>query len=106
MKEFEDKVAVITGAASGIGRGIAERCAQEGMKLVLADVEETALAQTQQELQATGATTIAVQADVSKAEDVEALAQKALNSFGTVHLLFNNAGVAFRKVTSRVSKCF
>jgi len=93
MQEFKDKVAVITGAASGIGRGIAERCAQEGMKLVLADVEETALAQAEQELQTAGATTITVRTDVSKASDVEELAQKALDAFGAVHLLFNNAGV-------------
>jgi NAD(P)-dependent dehydrogenase (short-subunit alcohol dehydrogenase family) len=93
MQEFKDKVAVITGAASGIGRGIAERCAQEGMKLVLADVEKTALAQTEQELRIAGATTIAVQTDVSKAKDIEELAQKALESFGAVHLLFNNAGI-------------
>lgn len=93
MQEFKDKVAVITGAASGIGRGIAERCAQEGMKLVLADVEETALTQTERELQSAGARTISVRTDVSKAKDIEELAQKALESFGAVHLLFNNAGV-------------
>ena len=50
MKEFKDKVAVITGAASGIGRGLANRCAHEGMKLVLADVEEEALSETEKEL--------------------------------------------------------
>lgn len=93
MQEFKDKVAVITGAASGIGRGIAERCAEEGMKLVLADVEESALALAEQELRAAGAITLAVRTDVSKAQDVEELAQKALQAFGAVHLLFNNAGV-------------
>lgn len=93
MKEFKDKVAVITGAASGIGRGIAERCVQEGMKVVLADVEEAALAQTEQELRATHATVLAVQTDVSRASDIEALAQKTLKAFGAVHLLVNNAGV-------------
>lgn len=93
MKEFKDKVAVITGAACGIGRGIAERCTQEGMKVVLADVEEQALARTEQDLRATGATVLAVRTDVSRAGDVEALAQKTLHAFGAVHLLFNNAGV-------------
>jgi NAD(P)-dependent dehydrogenase (short-subunit alcohol dehydrogenase family) len=93
MKEFKGKVAVVTGAASGIGYGIAERCAQEGMRVVLADVEESALAQAEQELRATGATVIAVQIDVSKASDIEVLAQKTLNAFGAVHLLINNAGV-------------
>jgi NAD(P)-dependent dehydrogenase (short-subunit alcohol dehydrogenase family) len=93
MKEFKDKIAVITGAASGIGRGIAERCVQEGMKVVLADVEEPALAQTEQELRSAGATVLAVKTDVSSAADVEALAQKSIDAFGEVHLLFNNAGV-------------
>lgn len=93
MKEFRDKVAVITGAASGIGRGIAERCAQEGMKVVLADVEEAALAQTKQELRAAHATVLAVRTDVSRASDIETLAQKTLKVFGAVHLLVNNAGV-------------
>jgi NAD(P)-dependent dehydrogenase (short-subunit alcohol dehydrogenase family) len=93
MKEFTGKVAVVTGAASGIGRGLAERCAREGMKVVLADVDETALAEAERELKEAGAEVIAVRTDVSKAEDVEALAQSALGAFGAVHLLFNNAGV-------------
>ena len=93
MKEFKGKVAVVTGAASGIGRAIAERCAQEGMNVVLADVEEPALVQTEQELRAGGATVLAVRTDVSKAGDVESLAQKTVDAFGAVHVLFNNAGV-------------
>lgn len=76
MKEFNDKIAVVTGAASGIGRAMAERCVQEGMKVVLADVEEQALAQTEQELRATGGTVLAVRTDVSKAVEVERLAHK------------------------------
>ena len=93
MKEFKDKVAVVTGAASGIGRGMAERCAQEGMRVVLADIEQAALHLAEQELHSTGATVLAVLTDVSKAGDVKALAQKTLDTFGAVHLLFNNAGV-------------
>jgi NAD(P)-dependent dehydrogenase (short-subunit alcohol dehydrogenase family) len=93
MKEFEDKVAVITGAASGIGRALADRCVQEGMKVVLADVEVEALTKTGASLQASGATVLAVRTDVSQARDVEALAQKTLEVFGAVHLLCNNAGV-------------
>jgi len=93
MKEFKDKVAVITGAASGIGRALAEHCAQEGTKVVLADVEEAALAQAEQELRANGATVLAVRTDVSRAGDIEALAQQTLKAFGAVHLLVNNAGV-------------
>jgi NAD(P)-dependent dehydrogenase (short-subunit alcohol dehydrogenase family) len=94
MKDFEGKVAVITGAASGIGRGIAEHCAQKEMKVVLADIEEGALRQAEQELRSAGATVLSVRTDVSRASDVEALAQKTLGTFGGVHLLFNNAGVS------------
>ncbi len=94
MKEFKDKVAVITGAASGIGLGIARRAAKEGMKVVLADIEAECLSQTEEELKSSGASVISVLTDVSKAEDVEALAQKTLDAFGEVHLLCNNAGVA------------
>ncbi len=93
MKEFRDKVAVVTGAASGIGKAIAERCVREGMKTVLADIEAPALAQAEQDLKAKGAAVLAVPTDVSKAADVAALARKTLEAFGAVHLLFNNAGV-------------
>ncbi|MEE9284693.1 MAG: SDR family NAD(P)-dependent oxidoreductase [Dehalococcoidia bacterium] len=93
MKDLKGKVAVITGAASGIGRALAQRSAGEGMKVVLADVEEEALATAERELKAGGATALAVRTDVSRAEDVEALAQKAFDAFGGVHLLCNNAGV-------------
>jgi NAD(P)-dependent dehydrogenase (short-subunit alcohol dehydrogenase family) len=94
MKEFQDKVAVITGAASGIGRGIAERCVGEGMKVVLADIDEANLTKAETELKAPGATVLGVRTDVSKRSDVEKLARHALDAFGQVHLLFNNAGVA------------
>ncbi len=93
MKDFQDKVAVVTGAASGIGRALAERCAQEGMKVVLADVEESALKQAEEELKASGAQVLAVRTDVSQADEVEALAKITFDTFGAVHLLFNNAGV-------------
>ena len=94
MKEFKGKVAVITGAASGIGRGIAERCVQEGMKVVLADIEEIALNQTEKDLRTSNGSIMAIRTDVSQARDIEFLAQKTIDSFGAVHLLFNNAGVA------------
>jgi NAD(P)-dependent dehydrogenase (short-subunit alcohol dehydrogenase family) len=94
MKEFTGKVAVITGGASGIGRAIADHSVREGMKVVLADVEEIALAKAEEELKAAGATILAVRADVSKREDVEMLAKRSFDVFGQVQLLFNNAGVA------------
>jgi NAD(P)-dependent dehydrogenase (short-subunit alcohol dehydrogenase family) len=96
MKEFKGKVAVITGGASGIGRGIAERCVSEGMKVVLADIDEANLTKAETELKTKGGTVLGVRTDVSKRSDVELLARQALDAFGQVHLLFNNAGVAAR----------
>lgn len=93
MKYFIDKVVVITGAASGIGQAIAERCADEGMKIVLADVEKTALVKTEKALKAKGAEVLSVLTDVSKANDVETLAKKTVDKFGQVDLLVNNAGI-------------
>ena len=93
MKEFKDKVAVITGAASGIGRALAERCVGAGMKVVLADVDEANLTKAETELKTAGGSVLAVRTDVSKRSDVEQLARQTLDTFGQVHLLFNNAGV-------------
>ena len=86
-------VAVITGAASGIGRGLAERFAAEGMKVVLADVEEEPLARLEADLQAKGATVLTIRTDVSNAAAVENFAARTLDAFGAVHILCNNAGV-------------
>jgi len=93
MNELAERVAVVTSGASGIGRGMAEAFAAEGMKLVLADIEEGALAQASAELAAEGAEVIGVECDVSKADAVEALRDRALSQFGAVHVLCNNAGV-------------
>ena len=94
MQTFANKVAVITGAASGIGRAIAERCVDEGMKVVLADIEVEALTATAAALRAQGATVLAVPTDVADAAAVAALAEQTIATFGAVHLLCNNAGVA------------
>lgn len=94
MDSLSGKIAVITGAASGIGRALAQRCAAEKMNVVLADIEEKALAECAAALQAQGATVLAVRTDVAKADEVETLAQRTLAAFGAVHLLCNNAGVA------------
>jgi len=93
MKEFKDKVAVITGAASGIGRAIAERFAAEDMKIVLADVEEEALIDTEKEMRRKGANVKGVITDVANAKEVQSLARKTIEEFGAVHILCNNAGV-------------
>ena len=93
MKDFKGKVAVVTGASSGIGRALAERCAKEGMKVVLAGINAENLNKAEQVLSAKGATVLSVPTDVSKLADIEALAQKTLNTYGAVHILFNNAGV-------------
>ena len=93
MKELKDKVAVVTGAASGIGRALAERLAEEGMKVVLADIEQGALDEAEGAFKAKGASVLAVRCDVSKADDVEALAKATVDEFGAVHVVCNNAGV-------------
>ena len=86
--DLEGKVAVVTGGASGIGKGIAEALKNEGVELVIADIEDGALQRTAEELGATG-----IQTDVSSAESVGALATEVVERFGTAHVLVNNAGI-------------
>jgi NAD(P)-dependent dehydrogenase (short-subunit alcohol dehydrogenase family) len=93
VDDFPGRVAVITGAASGIGRGLASVFARAGMKLVLADVEEPALRAAEAELRAGGADVLALRTDVSDGAAVEALAEAAYARHGRVHVLCNNAGV-------------
>jgi NAD(P)-dependent dehydrogenase (short-subunit alcohol dehydrogenase family) len=93
MKEFRGKVAVVTGAASGIGLALAEEFASLGMRVVLADIEKEALERADQMMREKGAEHLSVLTDVSIAAEVDALAKKAVNSFGGVHILCNNAGV-------------
>jgi NAD(P)-dependent dehydrogenase (short-subunit alcohol dehydrogenase family) len=94
MQQLQGRVAVVTGAASGIGLALATRFAGAGMKLVLADIETAALQRALAELQAQGAQAIAVSVDVASAVSVEALADAAYRQYGAVHVLCNNAGVA------------
>ena len=94
MERLRGKTAVITGGASGMGRAFADRFAAEGMKVVLGDVEEPELARAVDELKAAGAEAVGVHTDVAELADVEALRDLALEAFGAVHVVCNNAGVA------------
>ncbi len=94
MDQFEGKVAVVTGAASGIGLGMARRFAREKLRVVLADIEAPALEEASAELEKTGAEVLAVRTDVSSLDSVHVLAEEAHKAFGKVHILCNNAGVA------------
>jgi len=88
------RVAVVTGAASGIGFALSERFASEGMRVVMADVEGPALAEAADLLAGRGAEVLPVLTDVSSGEQVDALRDRALEAFGAVHVLCNNAGVS------------
>jgi NAD(P)-dependent dehydrogenase (short-subunit alcohol dehydrogenase family) len=93
MDVLAGKVAVVTGGASGIGRAVAGRAAAEGMKIVLADIEEFSLQEAARSLSESGAEVLAVVTDVSDASSVEAMRDRTLERFGAVHLVHNNAGV-------------
>lgn len=93
IRRWRDRTAVITGAASGFGLELARLAAQEGMKVVMADVQAEALAQAAEALAAEGAAVLPFRLDVSRAAEVEALAEATRARFGVPHLLINNAGV-------------
>ncbi|HEX7216315.1 MAG TPA: SDR family NAD(P)-dependent oxidoreductase [Methylomirabilota bacterium] len=94
MKSFQGRVAVVTGAASGIGLALAERFAAEGMKVVMADIEAAALATASEGLRRQGTPIHAIRVDVARPEDVERLAVETYRAFGAAHVVCNNAGVA------------
>ena len=94
MQELDGKVAVVTGAASGIGRAMVDRFAAEGMQVVLADVEADALQTAADEVASTGADVLAVRTDVSERASVDALAAATIKRFGVPHVVCNNAGVS------------
>lgn len=93
MESFAEKTAVITGAGSGLGREFAILGAKLGMRLVLADVQQDALKQTEASAIALGVDVLTQVCDVRHGDEVESLAQAALSRFGAIHLVFNNAGV-------------
>jgi NAD(P)-dependent dehydrogenase (short-subunit alcohol dehydrogenase family) len=96
MDSLHERVAVVTGGGSGIGRALAEALAREGTRLVVADVEEAAATMVADVIRARGGHAIAVRTDVSELTQVRALADRAFSHFGGVHILCNNAGVAFQ----------
>lgn len=98
MREFKDRTAVITGAASGIGLALAQRAAREGMRLVLADIDEAKLAEAAKTLPVAADALCTRRVDVSREEDIAALADEAFSRFGGVHLLCNNAGVGLTRL--------
>jgi len=91
---FRERVAVITGGASGIGLAMARAFARRGSQLVLADIDEAALARSAKDLSEAGAAVLGVPTDVTARASVEALAEAAFRRFGAVHVLCNNAGIA------------
>ena len=96
MNNFNNKVAVITGAASGIGLATATLLSKQGMQVVLLDNRQDALDVAEQKIKATGASTLALVVDVTDEDAVEAAAEKVITEFGAVHLLMNNAAVFIR----------
>jgi len=93
MKELKNKVALVTGGANGIGRALCEIFSEQGMKIVMADIERAELEKTAAEFEADGVDLLPVVTDVSKADEVESLAQAAIRHFGTIDIACNNAGV-------------
>lgn len=94
MKDLQGRVAVITGGGGGIGKAMGERFAQEGMKVVLADVHQPSLDAAVEDLRSQGAEVLGVLTDVSKLDSVMALRDATVDRFGAVHVVCNNAGVA------------
>lgn len=94
MQDLRDKVAVVTGAASGIGRAMADRFAREGMKIALVDIETEPLAAAERELRDGGTEARSYRVDVSNAEEMDALGRDVIDQLGGVHIVCNNAGVA------------
>jgi NAD(P)-dependent dehydrogenase (short-subunit alcohol dehydrogenase family) len=103
MKQFRDRTAVITGAASGIGLELARRAAAEGMNLVLADIESAKLDAAAASLGIDAGRILARRTDVSREDEIAALADAAFARFGGVHLLCNNAGVGLTRVSWELS---
>jgi NAD(P)-dependent dehydrogenase (short-subunit alcohol dehydrogenase family) len=102
VRDFSGKVAVVTGGASGVGRAIVARLAGEGANVVIADVDVESIAKTRDELASQGLVADGMEVDVTRAESVDALAERVFATYGNVHLLFNNAGVGIKEAKRRI----
>ena len=102
MKIFDSRVAVITGGASGIGLGMARSFAKRGMKLVIADLDEKAMSSVEAEFKEQNVEVVTSRCDVSKLEEVEALAKLTIDTYGAVHVLCNNAGIGIPTPTNKM----
>ena len=101
-KRLKDKVAIVTGSARGIGKGIATRFAQEGAKLIINDIKEEEGLKTTEEMKKLGADAVFVKADISLEDDIKKLMAKTIETFGKLDILVNNAGVA---VSTPIEEC-
>jgi len=102
MRDFSEKVAVVTGGASGVGRAIVAKLASEGARVVIADINPESISKTRNELADLGLEVDGLEVDVTRAESVDALAQRVFETYGNVHLLFNNAGVGIKEAKRRI----
>ncbi len=99
---LENQVALITGGANGIGRATAARFAQEGAQIVISDVDEAGLAETKQLVEASGGKCVVVVGSVASEADAQKMVDAAVSTFGTLHILINNAGITRDGLTARV----
>jgi len=102
--KFDDKVAIITGSARGIGKAIAQRFILEGAKVVISDINEALANQSADEFKQTGGTALAITADVSEMAEAEALVTKTVAALGRVDILVNNAGITRDSLLIRMSE--
>ncbi len=93
MKKLKDRVAIVTGAGQGIGKGIVLELAKEGAKVVVSDINEKTMNETVEEIKKLGAEAIGVKADVANSAEVEEIVKRTLEQFGRVDILVNNAGI-------------
>lgn len=104
MRELEQKVAVVTGSARGIGKAIAIRLAQAGCSLAISDIDSVGAQQTAQEIAALGVSTLAVPADISKKDQADHLIQSAVSTFSRIDILVNNAGITRDNLVMRMEE--